>query len=120
MIFSIYRLNFQRFECQQRLDFAVREEEAKQLLERERERNDLVAMFQDERDLLIEQQTAAVEALTQSLTQKCQQETDLRVAAEVARVERECMEIECKWRVEEMVLRVFIDHAQKVQESAVT
>lgn len=110
---------FEQFECGQRVAFSVQTERAQQQSARELERNDLLQMFREERDQLIGNHAAELAELSAALARKCEAEVRCRVAEEVARVERQCVEAECRWRLEEAILRVFIDDARKRQEEAV-
>lgn len=97
----------------------MHEEQTRQQLERERERGDLLAMFQEEREQLIEANAADLAARMAAMRRKCERETDARVRDEVDRAEQKCLETLCRWKVEEALLKAFIDDAQKRQVEAV-
>lgn len=108
-----------RFECAHRLQFAVNQEREKQLRERETERRDLLAMFQEERDQMIRMHADAEHNIRKNDKQWCRKEIARQLDEQRKLVEKQCAEQECRWKVEEAILRTFLADAQERQNEAV-
>lgn len=108
-----------RFECAHRLQFAVNQERERQLHERETERRDLLAMFQEERDQMIRMHAEAEQNIRKADKQRCRNEIERHVAEQRKLDERLAIEQECRWKVEEAILRTFVADAQERQNEAV-
>lgn len=79
----------------------------------------MLALFQEERDELIASHLEALESLRLKMNQQCEIDCANQVSEAEAKANRRLIELEIKWKLEEILLNVFIADAQKRLEEAV-
>lgn len=108
-----------RFECQNRIQFALEMERKALLAAQEKERNEYLMKFQRQLDQLHANNLKELEKTRNKMNKECAIETAKRVAETEAEANRKMIEMEIKWKIQEVLLNVFIEDAQKRLEEAV-
>lgn len=108
-----------RFECNNRVRFAIEYEKSKQEAVRVQERQEMLARFQEERENLFASHTEALDDLHTNLSKQCETDTAKRVAEVETEANWRSLKLEIEWKLQETMLNVFIADAQKRLEEAV-
>lgn len=108
-----------RFECANRIQFALENERNAHLAAGEQQRQEMLGMFQEERDQLIECQSAALDALQITMQAQCEADMLKRVVEVRDEENLKSLELEMQWKMQEILLQVFIADANKRMDEAV-
>lgn len=96
---------FERFECKNRIEFAVQQAEVRQRLQQTLKQEQMLQAFQEERDQLMEVHKENLRSMTAAMEEKYSNMANEKVAEASAEFERETLKLELRWRIEEQTYK---------------
>lgn len=80
---------------------------------------EILKLFQEERDQLLASHSEALDVLRSKMNKQCEIDMAARVSQAETEANLRSLELEIKWKLQEVLLNVFIEDAQKRLEDAV-
>lgn len=116
---KIYKIVNTRFECENRLEFAVEQEKLKYEAIIQQQRAELLTIFQEERSQLIDAHNEEIECLKKNLKIKFDADF-LCVKAELeTMLEKKYIELDVKWQIDEQSLKAILEETKRDHENLI-
>lgn len=104
---------FERFECKNRIQFAVEQKEAAEKLIQKLNEERLPQMFEEERQQMLNDHEEKLRVMTEEMEAKYSIIAEEAIAEAAAEFERASLELEIRWRIEEATYKACMEEMER-------